>query len=253
MGIIFAYLKIFKFARSSKDIGPFIIMLGGMTRDCLLFLFLFVCTWVPFSLSFFVLFHDNDQPALYNSFGTFGRSLLSGFQMMMVDFDYSELRDHDENTGAILWIVWVFLSALVFLNLFIAMMSNTYQLVQDDCNRIAVMQRASTVVSMMRTRSREERRKERLQVLASLDENGCGRERYLSKFFDDPDDEGDDHERNIRLEILSSVNSARSAISRLEGKASEADAKERKNRKIVKLLAHNVDKLADRVDGNNRP
>mmetsp|Transcript_13275 Transcript_13275/g.33920 ORF Transcript_13275/g.33920 Transcript_13275/m.33920 type:complete len:1540 (-) Transcript_13275:461-5080(-) len=247
VGIIFAYLKIFKLARSSKRVGPFVIMLGGMVRDCLLFLFLFVCTWIPFSLAFFVLFHNDEDPALHDSFGSFGRSLLSGFQMMMVDFDYSELRNHDETTGAILWMVWVFLSALVFLNLFIAMMSNTYQLVQDDSNRIAVMQRCITVVSMGRNRTAEERREQRLTILANIDENGCGRERYLSKYYDDPDDDGPDHERNLRLEILSGVNATRSAIARLDGDVSEGASKERKNRKLVKILARNVDNLAQRI------
>jgi hypothetical protein len=87
-----------------------------------------------------------------------------------------------------------------------------------------------------------------VQILSSLDENGCGRERYRSSFYDDPDDEADDHERNVRLEILSGVNSARSAIVRVDGHLDRLETNERKMRKVVKLLAHNVDVVASRLD-----
>ena len=42
--------------------------------------------------------------------------------------------------------LWLFISGILVVNLFIAMMSNTYQCVQDQAKVVALLQRASTIV-----------------------------------------------------------------------------------------------------------
>merc|ERR1712196_168616 len=98
-------------------------------------------------------------------------------------------------------------------------------------------ERAETIGQYLRNLSDCERDNKRLEILCQLDENGCGRERYYSDYYDDPDNE-DSSLANVRLELLDSVNQSRQQISNISKKLINLETSEKRPRRILKHLVH---------------
>ncbi len=80
---------------------------------------------------------------------TFHRVLIMLFRMSVVDdYPYATLRRIDELMSAVLVITYLLLVAVIGLNLFIALLSDTFQRVYDNAQANAEMQQVSTVVGM---------------------------------------------------------------------------------------------------------
>lgn len=205
LGLVLAWLKLLKFARSFESVGPFVVMLGDMLNDTVKFCFLFLILFVPFTVAFVTVFSTVETEDGYFPYKNFAASAFHVFRITMVDYDYDILRDKDSMTAGILVFLWLFFSSIVFLNLFIAMMANTFQAIADNAARISAMERASTLATMLKSFSPQKANRIRLEILADLESNGTGSERYLTQFYDDPDDD-DSSLANVRLEIMAAVN-----------------------------------------------
>ena len=105
------------------------------------------------------------------------KALMSLFRLTVIDYDYAPLQEVDSVMGRswrpheqegrgvvvvhrvthqwlslaapIMVVAWIFLSGILFINLFIAMMSNTFDVVADNAKEVAAMQKAEIVVEAM--------------------------------------------------------------------------------------------------------
>jgi hypothetical protein len=238
VGLVFSWVKLLKYLRVLKEFGPFVVMLGHMFKmdgDVMRFSIMFVVVLIPFSVAFTLLYGGTDDEDLTLLYSSFGRSLMSVFRMTVIDYDYEPLRAQHESTAALIVIVWIFLSGIVFLNLFIAMMSTTFQNVHDASARFSAMERATSVVQDMRDRNHTNTRKVYASLLRTMDFDGPGEERFKSEFFDDPDDE-DLTLPNLRIELLGSVSRNQESLFTLQKDLVDIKEQGKKTRNVLRML-----------------
>jgi len=141
-GLIAAFFNLLKFARAFSFWGTFMATLSAMLWDFIKFGGLFLTIWLPFTVIFMVFFQNSgiEDAEAYDQFGW---AFFETFKLTMVD-GTAPLHTTE---GAVLYFCWLTLSAIVFLNLFIAMMSASFQDIYDRAKQVAAFERASVVLS----------------------------------------------------------------------------------------------------------
>ena len=136
--MIFIWLRLLKYARPFKALGLFVVMIGHVIGDTLKILFLAVHIFIPYAASFWISF------GIYgiDGYGWENLELIYNlFQMSSGgDYKFENLADYDKNLAEILCGTYVFLGGLICLNLYIALMSNTFQRLYDNAKANALMQ-----------------------------------------------------------------------------------------------------------------
>eukprot|EP00045_Choanoeca_perplexa_P012322 m.133961 g.133961 ORF g.133961 m.133961 type:complete len:1019 (-) comp15964_c0_seq4:26-3082(-) len=210
-GLIVSWLTLLKYARAFKVWGPFAVMLGQMLSDVSKFVFLYVVVLIPYSAGFMLIFGDSNDPDLRDYQHT-DLALVTLFRMSLVDLDYDPLRNHDATMAGILVVSWLFLSGILFINLFIAMLSNTFQIVSDNAKNVAAMQRAETILAVENGMSAHELNELHTQLHQASTQEG-----YIAHYYDDPDEpDGADGLSSLRADILEEVAQQGEAMSRME-------------------------------------
>ncbi|XP_066918568.1 transient receptor potential channel pyrexia-like [Clytia hemisphaerica] len=145
------WLRLLKYARPFRSVGLFVVMLSHVISDTLRILFLTLHIFIPFVAAFWMMF------GIYNIKGytlTHGELLYSIFQIGVVgDYGGEELERHAPVPSKLLVGAFIFLGGIVILNLFIALLSDTFQRVYDNAKATAQMQRAATIIEMENTLS----------------------------------------------------------------------------------------------------
>uniref|UniRef100_A0A2C9M2V5 Ion transport domain-containing protein n=1 Tax=Biomphalaria glabrata TaxID=6526 RepID=A0A2C9M2V5_BIOGL len=200
--IILLWLRLMKHARAFALLGPFIVMLGHMLKDCVRFLFLYMEFYIPYLTAFWMIFGgtkmaaDNSTEEVTVSGFTYpGEIFFSTFRLTLVDdYDYDNMQKIDSIMADLLLGTWFMLSAILCLNLFIALLSDTFQRVYDNAQANSVMQRAIFLVNIWEGMSRK--RKE--QFLDYIDE-------FCSPLKDEYDDDmtqtGEEDLKRITFQI----------------------------------------------------
>ncbi|KAK7492930.1 hypothetical protein BaRGS_00015877 [Batillaria attramentaria] len=204
--IIMLWLRLMKNARAFALLGPFIVMLGHMMKDCARFLFLYMEFYIPFMAVFWMLFGgtkraegDPDTQVIVSGFHYPLELIFSLFRLTLVDeYDYDNMKDVDEVFTDIVLIAWFFLSSILCLNLFIALLSDTFQRVYDNAQANAVMQKAQTVLNIWEGIA-PKRRKRFLDYVDEL----CSP--MIDYYDDDYTTSGDDDLKKATLQIRDKV------------------------------------------------
>ena len=139
------WLRLLKYARPFKALGVFVVMTGHVVRDTLKILFLAGHIFIPYIAAFWINFGINGTEGYtMNSLELF----YNIFQMALIgDYKFDNIAKKDKIMAEILCATYIFLGGLVCLNLFIALMSNTFQRVYDNAKANALMQQAACIVS----------------------------------------------------------------------------------------------------------
>ncbi|CAL1548535.1 unnamed protein product [Lymnaea stagnalis] len=149
--IILLWLRLMKNARAFSQLGrPFIVMLGHILTDCARFIFLYLEFYIPYCAAFWMIFGgtkktaiDSTEEVTVSGYTYPGELIFSMFRLTLVDdYDYDTMQQIDSIMADILVGTWFMLSAILSLNLFIALLSDTFQRVYDNAQANAVMQRA---------------------------------------------------------------------------------------------------------------
>eukprot|EP00049_Salpingoeca_infusionum_P001181 m.45886 g.45886 ORF g.45886 m.45886 type:complete len:953 (+) comp10903_c0_seq3:979-3837(+) len=219
-GLIISWLKLLKYTRAILLFGPFAVMLGNMLGDVFKFLALYIDLLIPFSATYYIVFG-----AAVEGYETFGASAISLFRMSVVDYDYEALEAHDSTMTPVLVVIWLFVSGILFINLFIAMLSNTFQVVSDNARNVAIMERAETILSIEENMSDSQLQRFREMIYATCNP--------MNRDYDDPDDV-DDSLRSLRTEIMEEVSGHSELLSKLDQRFS--------------LLQHHVDQTQHQLN-----
>lgn len=143
--LIVIWIRLLKFARAFTALGPFVVMLGHVSHDVLKFCSLFFVFYIPYAASFWMVFGHRD----IKGYSKAEDLLFSMFRMTVVDeYNYDGLASADSLMSKVLCGTYIAFSAIICLNLFIALMSDTFQRVYDNVKANAVMQQASTIVNL---------------------------------------------------------------------------------------------------------
>ncbi|XP_064411171.1 transient receptor potential channel pyrexia-like [Latimeria chalumnae] len=142
--IIFLWLRLMKHVRAFRAMGPFIVMLGKIMDDVLRFLFLYAEFYIPYACAFWIIFGGK---ASIPSMETVDRLLYSLYRITLVDdYEFDLMFELDPAMAYILCGTFLGLSAILCVNLLIALLSDTFQRVYDNATANAVMQQASIIL-----------------------------------------------------------------------------------------------------------
>ncbi|KAJ0059269.1 hypothetical protein NL108_012686, partial [Boleophthalmus pectinirostris] len=123
VSIIFLWLRLMKYVRAFRLMGPFIVMLGKVAADVMRFLFLYVEIFIPYACSFWIIF-GGAVPSMQ----TVGDLLFTLYRMTLVDeYDYSSMQKLDSVMAPLLCGTFLAASSILCVNLLIAMVTDTFQ------------------------------------------------------------------------------------------------------------------------------
>ncbi|XP_035826485.1 uncharacterized protein LOC101851051 isoform X3 [Aplysia californica] len=200
--IILLWLRLMKNARAFALLGPFIVMLGHMLKDCARFLFLYMEFYIPYLAAFWMIFggtkkaRDNSgEEVSVDGYQFFGQLFFSMLRLTLVDeYDYDNMKKIDHIMADILLATWFLLSAILCLNLFIALLSDTFQRVYDNAQANAVMQKAITIINIWEGINRK--RKNRFWEYI---ESTCSP--LIETYDDDMTQTGDEDLKKVTIQI----------------------------------------------------
>lgn len=172
IALIFIWVRLMKVFRGFVTLGPFIVMIGHIIDDTLKFGFLYFEVYVPYVCAFWIVFGGKKNAAIMESQGqdskgweNFNDLMYSVWQLTVVgNYPWDSLLVVDRLMAQILCGTYLAVSAIVMLNLFIALMSDTFQRVYDNARANAAMQRASTILTMEENMADKTRERYRRQI-----------------------------------------------------------------------------------------
>ena len=211
--LILQWTRLLKFVRAFQPLGPFVVILRHVISDTARFAFLFFIFYIPYAAALWVLFGKRGVTG-YKNFGELCYNLL---QISVVgDFGFSDLSSTDGAMARFLCASYIIVSGIVCLNLFIALLSDTFQRVYDNVKANAQMLRASRVLNFEDnfSKKRRERYQRRIQ-------RRCAPE--ISYYDDDMTDASDTELKRMTHQIKQDVDKMKTFLDEKLG-PSEGDA-----------------------------
>ena len=132
-GLVLAWYKTMKYLRAYSRFGPFVTMLDHIAKDAAKFFVLYIVLLAPMAVTFLMF---AQKGAAYRSFS---QALFAAYRLTNGDTSWDEFNDgHGENSRNtseeeysmwlyIVYIYWTVISAIVMVNLLIAMMGQSFQ------------------------------------------------------------------------------------------------------------------------------
>uniref|UniRef100_H2ZHL3 Ion transport domain-containing protein n=1 Tax=Ciona savignyi TaxID=51511 RepID=H2ZHL3_CIOSA len=152
--ILLLWLRLMKDTRAFRLFGPFIVMLGKIGWDLVKFFYLYLEFYIPYACGFWMVFGG------ISTMSTVDQLLFSLFRITLVDdYQFEEMHAFDIVMAYILIGTFLGVSAILCINLFIALLSDTFQRVYDNANANAIMQQAALLLSIEENLSNRQRRK----------------------------------------------------------------------------------------------
>ncbi|XP_061181626.1 transient receptor potential cation channel subfamily V member 3-like [Saccostrea echinata] len=230
--IILLWLRLMKVARAFSLLGPFIVMLSHMVKDLLRFAFLYLEFYLPFVCAFWMIFggskrdyYDYNNIVNVEGYGNFGDVFYSLFRLTLVDeYDFPNMEKVDPIMAKILVGFWLALSAVLCLNLFIALLSDTFQRVYDNAQANAVMQKALMTLSIWENMSQSRR-----NTFYDFMKNTCNP--WNDYYDDDMTEEGEEDMKKVTMQIKDDLDDLREAFDSKFGKRKEDEEEEDLNNK----------------------
>ncbi|XP_067852001.1 polycystin-2-like protein 1 [Heptranchias perlo] len=125
--VFIAWIKIFKYISFNMTMTQLSTTLSRCAKGI-----------VGFAIMFFIVFFGYAQLGYLifgtqvDSFHTFGSCIFAQFRIILGDFDFAELEEANQILGPIYFITFVFCLFFVLLNVFLAIINDTYSEVKDD-------------------------------------------------------------------------------------------------------------------------
>ena len=159
--LIVMWIRLLKYFRPFHITGPFVVILSHMITATLKWSFVFAAFYIPYTASFWIMFGGRSENPV-KGYDTVGDLMFTILQLTLVsDFNFPELAKAAPTTARILSGSFLFVAAIVLLNLFIALMSDTFQRVHDNARATAAIQRAHFIQGLEAEASRKTKQKYR--------------------------------------------------------------------------------------------
>ena len=148
--LILVWLRLMKYCRAFQFLGPFITMLGHVMVSTFQFTFLFFEIFIPYCCAFWILF--GQKPG--TEFMYFNDLVYQVFMMTLVnDYQFDQLTKQDKVMAQILVGTYLAIASVVCLNLYIALMSDTFARVWSEATANAYMSQALELLAAERALS----------------------------------------------------------------------------------------------------
>jgi hypothetical protein len=147
-------LRALEFMSILSSTSLFVVTVRMLVQDIILWGVLFVFFIVAFSATFFTLLEGEEN------FETLMGTGVTVFRMSIGDFDYPFSEDrYRGNAATVLWVLYTFIVNLLYLNVLIAMMSKSFEKVEDAASGMSSLALAKSLVTWEATLSSSCRRK----------------------------------------------------------------------------------------------
>ncbi|XP_012558139.2 uncharacterized protein LOC100201978 isoform X1 [Hydra vulgaris] len=155
--LVLLWLRFMKCCRCYQSLGPFITMLNHVFLNTMKFIFLFFEFFIPYVCTFWIVFGGNSQ---VSEFEKFNDLVYQVFLMTLVsDFEQEQLTKSNKLLAQILIGSYITIAAIVCLNLYIALMNETFNRVYASARATAFMLQANRLMELERSLGREKKKK----------------------------------------------------------------------------------------------
>ncbi|XP_044047625.1 polycystin-2 isoform X2 [Siniperca chuatsi] len=128
--VFFSWVKLFKFINFNKTMSQLSSTMSRCAKDL-----------VGFAIMFFIIFLAYAQLAYLvfgtqvNDFSTFQASIFTQFRIILGDFEFSEIEEANPVLGPIYFTTFVFFIFFILMNMFLAIINDTYSEVKADMSQ----------------------------------------------------------------------------------------------------------------------
>nr|VZI36668.1 unnamed protein product [Spirometra erinaceieuropaei] len=119
--VFLVYIKIFKYVSFNKTMNQLNLTLAKCAKDIAGFGVMFFIVFFAFAQLGYLAFGTQ-----VTDFATFAVSLLTLFRIILGDFDFQALHDANSVLGPLYFLVYIFFVFFVLINMFIAIINDTY-------------------------------------------------------------------------------------------------------------------------------
>nr|XP_008512032.1 PREDICTED: polycystic kidney disease 2-like 2 protein [Equus przewalskii] len=125
--IFFAWIKIFKFISFNKTMSQLSSTLSRCIKDIVGFAIMFFIIFFAYAQLGFLVFGSQ-----VDDFSTFHNSIFAQFRIVLGDFNFAGIQQASRILGPIYFITFIFFVFFVLLNMFLAIINDTYSEVKAD-------------------------------------------------------------------------------------------------------------------------
>ncbi|RNA09297.1 polycystic kidney disease 2-like 1 [Brachionus plicatilis] len=125
--IFFAWIKIFKYISLNKTLDQLNSTLRKSAKDIMYFLIIFFIIFFAYAALGYMLFSE-----FLSDYQNFFKTLFTLFRIILGDFDFKTLRANSPILGPIYFISFVFLGFFILLNMFMAIINQSYTEVKEE-------------------------------------------------------------------------------------------------------------------------
>lgn len=159
--VIPVWLRLLKYARPFPSQGPFVVMLDHIILDSAKWLFVILMFYIPYAAAFWIMFGPQSQIPVkgYNSTASL---IYTTIRIPLLDnYNFDGLEKAAPYMARFLCGSFIIIAAIVLMNLYIALLSNTFQRVYDNARATAAIQRARLLQDLELEASARKRRRYR--------------------------------------------------------------------------------------------
>ncbi|XP_045927352.1 polycystic kidney disease 2-like 1 protein [Micropterus dolomieu] len=127
VNLFFAWIKIFKYISFNKTMTQLSSTLGRCAKDILGFAIMFFIVFFAYAQLGYLLFGTEVE-----SFSTFVKCIFTQFRIILGDFDFNAIDRANRVLGPIYFVTYVFFVFFVLLNMFLAIINDTYSEVKEE-------------------------------------------------------------------------------------------------------------------------
>ena len=149
--LLVLWIRIAKYARPFQSTGPIVVIFSHIMKDIIKCSFLFAILFIPYACAFWLTFGPF-SPSPVTGYNNFGELMYSMFCMIVgVDFPFEDLLSQDPFMARLLCSSFIISTAIIVVNLLIALLSDTFTRLYSNAVANAVMQRAFSILQMEKT------------------------------------------------------------------------------------------------------
>ncbi|XP_048364710.1 polycystin-2 [Sphaerodactylus townsendi] len=125
--MFFVWIKLFKFISFNRTMNQLSTTMSRCAKDILGFAIMFFIIFIAYAQLAYLVFGTQ-----VSDFSTFQDSLFSQFRILLGDFDFTEVEEANRVLGPIYFTTFVFFMFFILLNMFLAIINDTYSEVKSD-------------------------------------------------------------------------------------------------------------------------
>ncbi|XP_048459930.1 polycystic kidney disease 2-like 2 protein [Rhincodon typus] len=125
--VLIAWIKIFKYINFNMTMTQLSTTLSRCAKGIVGFAIMFFIVFFGYAQLGYLIFGTQVE-----SYHTFGNCIFTQFRIILGDFNFHEIEDANQILGPVYFITFVFCLFFVLLNVFLAIINDTYSEVKDD-------------------------------------------------------------------------------------------------------------------------